>query len=88
MLARHECPAITARRARRAEQLGVADDGPIVWDEAVGANVRDVDGNVFEDMAIAEIEVLGNPAGLGATPTTPDTVTGDTTDTTGTTEGG
>jgi hypothetical protein len=42
----------------------------------------DVGGNVFEDMAIAEIEVLGNPAGVGAAPTTPDTITGDTTETT------
>jgi 4-aminobutyrate aminotransferase/(S)-3-amino-2-methylpropionate transaminase len=50
VLARHECPAITARRARRAEALGAADDDPIVWEEAVGANVRDVDGNVFVDL--------------------------------------
>lgn len=50
VLARHECPAVTARRARRAATLGVADDDPIVWDEAVGANVRDVDGNVFVDL--------------------------------------
>ncbi len=49
-LARHECPAITARRARRAQALGAADDDPIVWDEAVGANVRDVDGNVLVDL--------------------------------------
>ncbi|MEQ1507328.1 MAG: aminotransferase class III-fold pyridoxal phosphate-dependent enzyme, partial [Myxococcota bacterium] len=49
-LARHECPAITARRARRAESLGVADDDPIVWESAVGANVRDVDGNVYVDL--------------------------------------
>ncbi len=49
-LAAHECPAITARRARRAASLGVADADPIVWDEAVGSNVRDVDGNVFIDL--------------------------------------
>lgn len=49
-LARHECPAITARRARRAAAIGAADTDPIVWDEAVGANVRDVDGNVFVDL--------------------------------------
>lgn len=48
-LAAHECPAITARRARRAAALSAAHDDPIVWDEAVGANVRDVDGNVFVD---------------------------------------
>jgi 4-aminobutyrate aminotransferase-like enzyme len=50
VLARHECPAITARRARRAALLGVADDDPIVWAEAIGANVRDVDGNLFVDL--------------------------------------
>ncbi|MFT7521047.1 MAG: 4-aminobutyrate aminotransferase/(S)-3-amino-2-methylpropionate transaminase [Kiritimatiellia bacterium] len=49
-LARTECPAITARRSRRAVSLGVADDDPIVWAEAVGANVIDVDGNRFVDM--------------------------------------
>lgn len=49
-LAAHECPAITARRSRRAAALGAADDDPIVWDEAVGANVRDVDGNVYVDL--------------------------------------
>ncbi|MES2639226.1 MAG: aspartate aminotransferase family protein [Myxococcota bacterium] len=49
-LARHECPAITARRARRAVSIGAADTDPIVWDEAVGANVRDADGNVFVDL--------------------------------------
>lgn len=50
VLARHECPAITARRARRAASLGAADDDPVVWSEAVGANVKDVDGNVFVDL--------------------------------------
>lgn len=50
VLARHECPAITARRARRAASLGVASDDPIVWDEAAGANIRDADGNVFVDL--------------------------------------
>lgn len=49
-LARHECPAITARRARRASALGTADDDPIVWDRAVGATVTDVDGNRFVDL--------------------------------------
>ena len=48
-LARSECPAITARRARRQEQTGV-DQDPIVWRRAVGANVEDVDGNVFVDL--------------------------------------
>lgn len=49
-LALVECPAITSRRARRAAALGVASDDPIVWDEAVGSNVRDADGNVFVDL--------------------------------------
>ncbi|MDG1479125.1 MAG: aspartate aminotransferase family protein [Myxococcota bacterium] len=49
-LAARECPAITARRARRAAVLGAADDDPIVWEQAVGANVVDVDGNVLVDM--------------------------------------
>ncbi|MDP6935072.1 MAG: aminotransferase class III-fold pyridoxal phosphate-dependent enzyme, partial [Myxococcota bacterium] len=49
-MARHECPAITARRTRRAARLGVADTDPIVWDQARGANVVDVDGNVFVDL--------------------------------------
>ncbi len=50
-LALRECPAVTARRARRAAVLGVADTDPIVWDEALGANVRDVDGNRFIDLS-------------------------------------
>jgi len=50
VLARHECPAITARRARRAAALGTADTDPIVWDQAVGTNVVDVDGNTFVDL--------------------------------------
>jgi 4-aminobutyrate aminotransferase-like enzyme len=50
VLSLHECPAITARRARRAAALGTADDDPLVWSEAVGANVRDVDGNVYVDL--------------------------------------
>ena len=49
-LSRHECPAITARRARRAAALGAADDDPVVWAKAVGANVEDADGNVFVDL--------------------------------------
>jgi 4-aminobutyrate aminotransferase-like enzyme len=49
-LARHECPAITARRARRAAALGAADTDPVVWSEAVGVNVSDVDGNLFVDL--------------------------------------
>ena len=49
-LALHECPAITARRARRADALGAAASDPIVWARAVGANVECVDGNVFIDL--------------------------------------
>jgi 4-aminobutyrate aminotransferase-like enzyme len=49
-LAARECPAITARRARRALQIGATDTDPVVWVEAAGANVRDVDGNVFVDL--------------------------------------
>jgi len=49
VLAETECPALTARRARRSETSGAPQD-PIVWAEARGANVRDVDGNVFVDM--------------------------------------
>ena len=48
-LARHECPAITARRARRADALGAAAADPIVWAAAEGALVTDVDGNTFLD---------------------------------------
>jgi len=49
-LALRECPAITARRARRASALGTADDDPIVWSSASGCMVEDVDGNRFVDL--------------------------------------
>lgn len=49
LLAAHECPAITARRARRAEDSGVGQD-PIVWERALGANVWDPDGNRYVDL--------------------------------------
>jgi 4-aminobutyrate aminotransferase / (S)-3-amino-2-methylpropionate transaminase / 5-aminovalerate transaminase len=49
LLARTESPALTARRARRAEQAGAAHD-PIVWARAEGANVVDTDGNVLVDL--------------------------------------
>jgi 4-aminobutyrate aminotransferase/(S)-3-amino-2-methylpropionate transaminase len=49
-LAERECPAITARRDRRASALGVSDTDPVVWDSALGANVTDVDGNMFVDL--------------------------------------
>lgn len=51
-LARYECPAITARRARRGDETGVAQD-PILWERARGGNVWDVDGNRFVDLCAA-----------------------------------
>jgi 4-aminobutyrate aminotransferase len=42
-LARWESPNVTY----------LADDFPVFWDEARGANVRDVDGNVFIDLTAA-----------------------------------
>ncbi len=48
-LARVECPALTHRRARRAERTGASHD-PIAWAGARGANVRDADGNLFVDL--------------------------------------
>jgi 4-aminobutyrate aminotransferase-like enzyme len=51
-LARSECPAITARRARRQRETDVAQD-PLVWERSLGANVEDVDGNVFVDLTAA-----------------------------------
>ncbi len=50
VLAKHECPAVTTRRARRAASLGNDQDDPVVWATAVGANVEDVDGNRFVDL--------------------------------------
>lgn len=50
VLAAHECPAVTARRARRAVSLGAEQDDPVVWASAVGSNVEDVDGNRFVDL--------------------------------------
>lgn len=49
ILSEVECPALTARRARRRELSGASHD-PISWHTALGANVRDVDGNVFVDL--------------------------------------
>jgi 4-aminobutyrate aminotransferase-like enzyme len=48
-LAQSECPALTARRKRRAELSGI-DHDPIVWTEARGACVRDVDDNIYVDL--------------------------------------
>ncbi len=49
-LALRECPAITARRARRAAVLGRADDDPPVWTRSLGVNVIDADGNRLVDL--------------------------------------
>lgn len=46
-LERTECPGSTARRANRSPGSGAPS---IVWREALGANVRDADGNVFVDL--------------------------------------
>ena len=48
-LAQRECPAITARRARRASSIGASDVDPVVWKSARGACVEDEDGNRFVD---------------------------------------
>ncbi|MGB5810834.1 MAG: aspartate aminotransferase family protein [Polyangiales bacterium] len=48
-LAASECPALTTRRKRRAEQTGASHD-PIVWVEACGVNVLDSDGNRYVDL--------------------------------------
>jgi 4-aminobutyrate aminotransferase-like enzyme len=48
-LAASECPSLTTRRKRRAEQTGASHD-PIVWVEACGANVVDADGNRYVDL--------------------------------------
>lgn len=49
-LAATECPALTARRARRTERTGASHD-PIVWAHAVGVNVWDADGNRYVDLS-------------------------------------
>lgn len=49
VLAKTECPSLTARRKRREEAVGAPQD-PIVWTEARGENVVDADGNVLVDM--------------------------------------
>lgn len=68
-LALRECPAITARRARRASALGKADDDPFVWSQARGANVWDADGNRFVDLSSGfGVATIGhrNPAVVAA----------------------
>ena len=49
VLARHESPGVTARRARMGEARGVGRD-PIVWAKSRGANVWDADGNRYVDL--------------------------------------
>ncbi len=49
-LAATECPALTMRRARRAERSGAQQD-PIVWTAARGANVLDADANRYVDLS-------------------------------------
>ena len=53
-----------ARRLRRTESRNVtylADDFPVFWDEARGANVRDADGNVYLDLTGAfGVALLGH----------------------------
>ncbi len=49
VLARHESPGITHRRARQGEARGLGKD-PIAWVRAAGANVWDADGNRFVDL--------------------------------------
>lgn len=57
-----ECPAITARRARRARETGVEQD-PIVWRRARGANVEDLDRNRYVDLTSAfGVSGLGHSA--------------------------
>ena len=68
-LSRYECPAITARRARRADALGAAATDPIVWASARNATVTDVDGNTFIDLTSGfGVATVGhsNPAVLKA----------------------
>ncbi len=47
-----ECPALTARRARRHERGGAVAD-PLVWHAAQGCRVRDVEGRVYWDWTSA-----------------------------------
>lgn len=49
-LAQTECPALTARRARRAERSGAPQD-PIVWTRTQGVNVWDADDNRYVDLS-------------------------------------
>jgi len=56
-----------ARRLRRVESRNVTHlrpDFPVFWEAAAGANVRDVDGNIFLDLTGAfgvSVAGHGNP---------------------------
>jgi 4-aminobutyrate aminotransferase/(S)-3-amino-2-methylpropionate transaminase len=66
-LAAVECPAVDARRDARAAQSG-EEQSPIVYASGVGANVIDVDGNRYVDLAAGfGALLLGHaPAGVAA----------------------
>ena len=49
ILALHESPGITQRRARQGDARGLGKD-PIAWVRAAGANVWDADGNRYVDL--------------------------------------
>lgn len=71
LLARHESPGITARRARMGEARGLSGD-PIVWERARGCNVWDADGNRYVDLTGAfGVALIGHahPAVVGAVQT-------------------
>lgn len=57
-----------AERLRQVESRNVtylADGGPIFWEEAVGSNVRDADGNVYIDLTGAfGVALLGHASAL------------------------
>jgi 4-aminobutyrate aminotransferase-like enzyme len=77
VLSRTECPAITARRARREDETAAGQD-PVVWERARGANIEDVDGNVYVDLTAAfAVAGLGHnpPAVLEAAHEQVDTLT-------------
>jgi 4-aminobutyrate aminotransferase/(S)-3-amino-2-methylpropionate transaminase len=66
-LAAVESPAVDARREERERQSG-QEEGPIVYARGSGANVVDVDGNVYVDLAAGfGALLLGHvPAGVAA----------------------
>lgn len=52
-LARTECQGVTAHRVRPPGAHLQGPEDPIVWSQARGANVLDVDGNLFVDLCSA-----------------------------------